>query len=237
MPRLDAITRPRSTPPATSGTASRSSTRRCRAGGCGCSTPRSSGRSATGSSIRPGRWSPLTASGLLHWNTRELGGEQVAELQQERGPMMAKLAAASLTEIETDPGAARLRPGGRQARLRRQLRALPRRRRRRRQGLSQPERRRLAVGRLARPDRANHHPRRARRRRCRPSRHDAGLRPRRPTQAGRDLDRRRLRALALGTADRRKAPISRAARRSSPTIAPPATGRTARAIARSARRT
>ena len=66
---------------------------------------------------------------------------------------------------------------------------------------------------------------------------DAGLRSRRPTQAGRNLDRRRLRALALGTADRRKAPISRAAPRSSPTIARPATGRTAKAIARSARRT
>ena len=41
--------------PATNGTASASSTRRCRAGGCGCSTSPSSGRSATGSSIRPGR--------------------------------------------------------------------------------------------------------------------------------------------------------------------------------------
>ena len=52
--------RPASRPPATNGTASRSSTRRCRAGGCGCSTPRSSGRSATGSSIRPGRCLPPT---------------------------------------------------------------------------------------------------------------------------------------------------------------------------------
>ena len=50
---------PASRPPAMNGTASRNSTRRCRAGGSGSSTPRSSGRSATGSPIRPGRSSRL----------------------------------------------------------------------------------------------------------------------------------------------------------------------------------
>jgi cytochrome c oxidase cbb3-type subunit III len=43
------------------------------------------------------------SSGLFHWNTRSSVASQVAELQQERGPMMAKLTAASLKEIESTP--------------------------------------------------------------------------------------------------------------------------------------
>jgi cytochrome c oxidase cbb3-type subunit 3 len=49
---------------------------------------------------------PLVSSysqGVWHWNTRSSVAAQLAELQQERGPMMAKLAAASLKEIETTP--------------------------------------------------------------------------------------------------------------------------------------
>jgi cytochrome c oxidase cbb3-type subunit 3 len=49
---------------------------------------------------------PLVSSysrGVLHWNTRSSVAAQVADLQQERGPMMAKLAAASLNEIEATP--------------------------------------------------------------------------------------------------------------------------------------
>ena len=49
---------------------------------------------------------PLVSSysrGVWNWNTRSSVATQVAELQQERGPMMAKLAAASLKEIETTP--------------------------------------------------------------------------------------------------------------------------------------
>ena len=49
---------------------------------------------------------PLVSSysrGVLHWNTRSSVAAQVADLQQERGPMMAKLAAASLKEIEATP--------------------------------------------------------------------------------------------------------------------------------------
>src|ERR1700722_13884156 len=36
------------------------------------------------------------SSGLFHWNTRSSVPSQVAELQQERGQMMAKLTASSL---------------------------------------------------------------------------------------------------------------------------------------------
>ena len=49
---------------------------------------------------------PLVSSysrGVWNWNTRSSVAAQLAELQQERGPMMAKLAAASLKEIETTP--------------------------------------------------------------------------------------------------------------------------------------
>ena len=82
---------------------------------------------------------------------------------------------------------------------------------------------------------ADHPPRRPLRPTTRPPRRDAGIRPRRHAQARRDRRRRRLRALAVGPADRRRAPISRAARRSSPTIARSATAATARATASSAR--
>jgi cytochrome c oxidase cbb3-type subunit III len=43
------------------------------------------------------------SSGLFHWNTRSAVATQLAELQQERGAMMAKLSAAPLKEIETKP--------------------------------------------------------------------------------------------------------------------------------------
>ena len=128
--------KPRSAPPATNGTASRNSTRRCRAGGCGCSTPPSCGRSAIGSSIRPGRWSSSYTNGVFDWHARSAGRPELAALQAQRGPMMAQARRRFAAADRDGPGAARLRPRARPARLRRQLRALPRRRRRRRQGLS-----------------------------------------------------------------------------------------------------
>jgi cytochrome c oxidase cbb3-type subunit 3 len=50
-------------------------------------------------------WPLVTSysSGLFQWHTRSSVANQVAELQQERAPMMAKLSAASLQEIESDP--------------------------------------------------------------------------------------------------------------------------------------
>jgi cbb3-type cytochrome c oxidase subunit III len=50
-------------------------------------------------------WPLVTSysSGLFDWHTRSSVASQVAELQQERAPMMAKLAAASLNEIESTP--------------------------------------------------------------------------------------------------------------------------------------
>jgi cytochrome c oxidase cbb3-type subunit III len=49
---------------------------------------------------------PLVSSyskGVLNWNTRTAVATQLAELQQQRSAMMAKLASASLTEIESNP--------------------------------------------------------------------------------------------------------------------------------------
>jgi cytochrome c oxidase cbb3-type subunit III len=49
---------------------------------------------------------PLVSSytgGVLHWSTRGSVAEQVDELQQERAPMVAKLNAASLQQIESTP--------------------------------------------------------------------------------------------------------------------------------------
>jgi cytochrome c oxidase cbb3-type subunit III len=50
-------------------------------------------------------WPLVTSytSGAFAWHTRSSVASQVAELQQERAPMMAKLSAASLNEIESTP--------------------------------------------------------------------------------------------------------------------------------------
>ena len=50
-------------------------------------------------------WPLVTSytSGVFDWHTRSSVASQVAELQQERAPMMAKLSAASLKEIESTP--------------------------------------------------------------------------------------------------------------------------------------
>ena len=79
-----------------------------------CSTPRSSGRSSTGSSIRPGRWSPAIRSGLFGWHTRSAVAADLAELQQARGADDGQARSGVAAEIENDAGAARLRPGARQ---------------------------------------------------------------------------------------------------------------------------
>ena len=78
------------------------------------------------------------SNGVFNWHTRSAVATDLAELQQQRGPMIARLSAASLQEIEVDAGAAGLRPRARSQRLCRQLRTLPRHRRRRRQGLPEP---------------------------------------------------------------------------------------------------
>src|SRR5271154_7304473 len=49
---------------------------------------------------------PLVSSytnGVFNWHTRSAVATQLAELQQQRGPMMTKLASASLQEIESTP--------------------------------------------------------------------------------------------------------------------------------------
>ena len=45
----------------------------------------SSGRSATGSSIRPGRWSPATRKGVLGWHSRTAIVDDLAALKAQRG--------------------------------------------------------------------------------------------------------------------------------------------------------
>ena len=90
-------------PPATSGTASANSTRRCRAGGCGCSTPPSSGRSAIGSSIRPGRWSRPTRRACSAGSRARRSSPISPRSRRSAGRWSARLAAASLQEIVADP--------------------------------------------------------------------------------------------------------------------------------------
>src|SRR6201996_8464567 len=50
-------------------------------------------------------WPLLTSytNGLVDWHTRSSVANQLSELQQERAPMMAKLSAASLKDIESNP--------------------------------------------------------------------------------------------------------------------------------------
>ena len=88
---------PASRPPATNGTASRSSTSRCPDGGCGPSTPPSSGPSATGSPIPPGRRSPATpracsATASARWWPSEVERGQGARRPQYRDKLAAHAA-------------------------------------------------------------------------------------------------------------------------------------------------
>ena len=154
------IPSPASPRPDMSGTASRSSTRRCRAGGCHLLPHHRLGVRLLD------RLSGLAADlGQYHGPVRLLDARrravELANLEKIRGAKMVALGAASLADIEKDPALLALRARQGQDRVRRQLRAMPRLRRRRRQGLSEPERRRLAVGRHARPDHADHPVRRA----------------------------------------------------------------------------
>ena len=226
--------------PATNGTASASSTRRCRAGGCGCSTShrlggrlldRLSGLAAGLLATRPARSAGSRASAVVR---------RLDELKALRGaddrPSSPR---RSLGEIEADPALARLRP-----------RAGPRRRSRDNCApchgaggggakgypnlndddwlwggkLERDRRRRSSYGIRSGHAEDAREP-------------DAGVRPRRHAEARRDRRRRGLRALARRAADARPTPTSRPARRSSPTIARSATATTARATASSARRT
>ncbi len=112
-------------------------------------------------------WPLVTSAtnGMFGWHSREAVVADLDALKAQRGPMVGKLAAASLPEILADPQLLAFRPRAGPAGLRRELRALPWRRRRRRQGLSEPERRRLALGRQARRHRRDHPPRHPLRRR------------------------------------------------------------------------
>ena len=183
-------------------------------------------------------WPLLTSytQGVLGWHSRERHRRRSRRAQAQRGADDGQARRGFARRDRRRSAAARLRPRAGPRRLRRQLRAVPRRGRRRRQGLSQSQRRRLAVGRQARRYR-HHHPPRRRARPTTKARHGqhAGLRPRQDPEAERDRGGRRLRALAVRPAGRRRMPISRSARRCSPTIAPPVTATTARATASSAR--
>ena len=65
---------------------------------------------------------PLVSSytnGVFNWHARSAVASDLAALQAERQPMMAKLADASLQQIEIDAATARLRPRAGRPRLRR----------------------------------------------------------------------------------------------------------------------
>ncbi len=166
------------------------------------------------------RLSGLAAAVLLHATACSAGiraSAVVADLdalKAQRGPMIGKLAAASLRGDRGRSAAAGLRARAGPHRLRRQLRAVSRRRRRRRQGLSQSQRRRLALGRQARRHRHHDPPRRPLRPtpRRRQGAH-AGLRPRRHAEACRHRGGRRLRALARRVCRSIRRPISRAGKK------------------------
>ena len=136
--------------PAMNGTASRSSTRRCRAGGCRPSTPASSGRSATGWSIRPGRcWTATPRA----WRAGTRAPRSSATSRNSRRcarPMNEKLAKALARGDREDAGVAVVRARAGRGGVRDQLRAVPRRRRPGLARLPQPQRRPLALGRHAR---------------------------------------------------------------------------------------
>ncbi len=137
--------------------------------------------------------------------------------------MNAKIAKASLKEIENDARASRLRPRRGRRRLRAELRALPWRRRARLAWLSQSQRQPLDLGRHARSDLHDDRAWRALERRSEdPYDDDAGLRPRRRLETGADVGRRRLCSHAFRQCRDTWLPISSRARKSSPTIAPPA---------------
>ena len=101
-------------PPATSGTASTNSTRRCRAGGCGCST--STIVWAIGYWVVYPAWPLLTSFDArclrLAFAQRRCRPTSTA-LKAQRGPMMDKLAGASLATDRGRSAAARFRPRAR----------------------------------------------------------------------------------------------------------------------------
>ena len=219
---------PASRPPATSGTASRSSTSRCPDGGCGPSTPPSSGPSATGSSIRRGRRSPATpracsaTASAPSWPMRSRRRSRRARPV----PRQARRHIARPDQERSRPAA--LRHGRRRGGLPDQLRALPRPRRPGLRRLSQPQRRRMAVGRHDRGHPQDHQLRRALGPEGGARLADAALRSRQAARRRADRRRGRVCAVADWQVDRpgrgRQRPENL-----SPTSAPPATAPTARA--------
>ena len=130
----------RRTPPARLGRRpQRTTTIRCRAGGCGCSSSRWSSASATSCSIRASAATP----GALGW-TQQASTRR--RWRQRRSAGAAAAGAASPTsrcrELRKDPRPWRRGPQP----VRQQLRRLPRLGCARRAGLPQPDRQRLAVG-------------------------------------------------------------------------------------------
>ena len=112
-------------------------------------------------------WPLVTSAtnGMFGWNSREAVVSDLDALKAQRGPMVGKLAAASLPEILADAQLlAFARAQGRPA-FAENCAPLSWHRGRRREGLSEPERRRLDLGRQDRRDRRNYPPRRPFRRR------------------------------------------------------------------------
>ena len=98
-------------------------------------------------------------TGVFGWHSRDAVVNDLAGLRAIRGPMVDKLAAASLQEIRDDDRSCAHSRARRPSRsFSENCAALPRHRRRRRQGLSQSQRRRMAVGRQARRHRRHHPP-------------------------------------------------------------------------------
>ena len=236
------VDRPAPRPPATSGTASRSSTLRCRAGGCGPSTP----------DHRLG--ARLRRRSIPAWPLITAATAGPARLVQPRRRRRGRWPRPSARAGRTARAASRTTAARRDPRRRRADAASPSRGGRSAfkvncvqchgsgaagcAGLSQPQRRRLAVGRHARRDRARRSPTASARepiptracRRCRPS-------ARRHPDAG--ADRRTSPHIVLSLSGRRTTPPHAARRQAifAEQLRRLPRRRRARATASSARRT
>ncbi len=186
----------------------------CRAGGCGCSTRPSSGRSATGWSIRRGRWSrPMRRA----CGSGSRAARSRATLRRSRRNA-ARWSAGSpprrcrrswpIRNSWNSPARRDVRPSRRTAHPATAPAAAA--------AAATPisNRRRMDLGRQARRHRTDDPPRRAQRRcRCAPGRGDACVRSRRPAQAPGHRGRRRLCAAAGGRCASTRRPTSPPARR------------------------
>ena len=218
------------------GMASRNSTRRCRAGGSTHSTPASSGRSAIGSSIPHGLC--LGIHPWLLWMAIALGRDQrCRRLQAQRAPMNEKIAKASLERNREDAGSVVVcaRGGQRPSRTIARPAMAPAPRAREAIPISTPtvgfgavrwirSRRQLRMGRDGR--RPGH-----------PFDHDAGVRPRRPPEQGRNDRQSPIMSAPCRATPRGGRRISTRGKQLFADNCAPAMAKTARAISSSERRT